>query len=316
MSEDKNEQQQQDYLSKFVNNTEEIKDNIKEINEKLTIGDSPSLEYLNVDISVLPLGIFYKPGTKIRIRAAKVQEIQNYSVVDDKNMVDVTEKMNQLLSSCVKITFPNGNVGSYKDLKDGDRLFLIFMIRELTFQKGPSLAKDVTCDSCEHEFKIPFRSTNGTEQKKSLIKHEMPDKLDKFFNKELRCFEFNVNNVIWRLAPPSIGIQEIFFENIKTKVQTEKKPNVSFLKIIPYTLYNKSKISDDGIKVKEQEFKALDMYTFQFLNQAVDKMIFGLKGLEMTCPECGSEVHTDMTFPNGASSIFMLPDVFDDFIEK
>lgn len=315
MSGDTNKQQE-DYLSQIANRTEQLSEDIKIIKENIFSDSSPNLEYLNVDIDMLPLGIFYKRGTQIKIRAAKVSEIQNYSVVDDKNMVDVTEKMNQLLSSCIKFVFPDGSAGSYKDIKDGDRMFLIFMIRELTFQKGPSIAKDVACEHCGFEFKIPFRATHGPEQKRSLISHDMPKKLEKFFNRELRCFEFDINGVKWKIAPPTIGIQETFFENIKSKVQNGKTPNVSFLKIIPYTLFDKSKISDDKIKEKEDEFKKMDMYSFQFLNQAVEKMIFGLKGLEMVCKECGKEVHTDMTFPNGASSLFVLPDIFDDFIEK
>ena len=92
-------------------------------------------------------------GIKIKIRAAKVHEIQAYSIISNENILDVTEKMNQMLSSCVKVTLPNGQNGSYKDIKDGDRLFIIFMIRELTFQKGNSLAKDVTCNFCNNNLK-------------------------------------------------------------------------------------------------------------------------------------------------------------------
>lgn len=313
---DEKEQQQQDYLARFVDNQDNTNDQLQEIKESIDslAPNKPSLEYLNVDIKMLPLGIFYKSGTQIKIRAASVEEIQNYSTVDDKNYIDVTEKMNQLLSSCVRIIHSNGSQGTYKDLKDGDRLFLIFMIRELTFQKGPSLAKDVTCEHCKHEFKIPFRATHGPEHQKSFELHEMPEKLNKFFNRELKCFEFNINGVTYKIAPPSIGIQEIFFEDIKGKVQSDKSPNVSFLKIIPFTLWDRSKITPEGIKAKEDEFKRMDMYTFQFLNQAVEKLIFGVKGLKSTCPECGGEVHTDMTFPEGASSLFVIKDIFEDFI--
>jgi hypothetical protein len=48
----------------------------------------------------------------------------------------------------------------------------------------------------------------------------------------------------------------------------------------------------------------MDMDTFLFLDEAVSKMLYGIKELRQNCPECGEEVHTDMTFPKGASSIF------------
>jgi len=308
--------QQEDYLSKFLT---EQKEDIKEIKSSvktISQANSSSLEYLSVDLDILPLGIFYQEGTKIKIRAAKVHEVQAYSVVDDKNFLDVTEKMNQLLSSCVKFTLPNGNAGSYKDIKDGDRLFIVFMIRELTFQKGNSLAKEVTCPHCSWEFSIPFRSTANNEFPRTFEKHEMTDSIKKFFNKELKCFEFNINGVVYKLGPPNIGIQEIFYSDIKTKVQAQKNPNVSFLKIIPYMLWDRTTITDDGIKAKEDEFKKMDMYSFQVINQAVDKMQFGLKGIKMNCPECQGEVHSDMTFPNGASSLFVIPDFFDNFTKE
>ena len=57
------------------------------------------LDYTNVDLTMLPSGRFYKQGTKIKIRPAKVYEIQAYSVVDDKNFLDVTE-----LASCQLVT--------------------------------------------------------------------------------------------------------------------------------------------------------------------------------------------------------------------
>jgi len=317
MDDKQKEKQQEDYLSKFLKNSEDMSDNIKEIKQTVKNFNQPSsLEYLSVDLDLLPLGIFYQDGTIIKIRSAKVHEVQSYSVVDDKNLLDVTEKMNQLLSSCVKVILPNGNNGSYKDIKDGDRLFLIFMIRELTFQKGNSLAKEVTCPNCKWEFSIPFRATANAEYPRTFEKHEMPDKLKKFFNKNLKCFEFNINGVVYKLGPPNIGIQEIFYSDIKTKVQAQKNPNVAFLKIIPYMLWDRITITEDGIKAKEDEFKKMDMYTFQLINKAVDNMLFGLKGVKMNCPECDGEVHSDMTFPNGASSLFVISDPFDDFVKE
>jgi len=237
-------------------------------------------------------------------------------VVDDKNLIDVTEKMNQLLSSCVRVELPDGKNGSYRDIKDGDRLQIIFMIRELTFQSGNSLAKEIQCDFCSHDFSIPFRATANSRVPKTFTHHEMPEDLKSFYNTENRCFEFEINGHIFKLSPPTIGIQEVFYEDIKNKVAEKKTPNVSFLKIIPFLLHDRITITSDGIKAKEDEFKKYDMNTFQILNHAVDKMVFGLKGLTMKCPECGQEVHTDMTFPNGSSSLFVISNPFDYFDKK
>ena len=274
------------------------------------------LDYLTVDLNALPAGIFYKPGTKIMIRAATVSEVQAYSAIVNENLVDVTEKMNEMLSRCIRIKFPNGMLGSYKDLRDNDRIYLIFMVRELTFQKNVNLAKDVKCGECEHEFKIQYRATPNKEYPKTFVNYQIDENLKLFFNNNERVFEFNVNGKIWKIAPPTISLQEAFFKSIKDSVQNGKTPNVSFMKIIPYTLTHLRTISEDGIKAKEEEFKKMDMEEFQFLNQAVEKLQFGIKELETKCPSCGLEVHTEFTFPEGAASIFVIPSIFDKFTKK
>jgi len=312
---------QNDYLNQFIsdttntNNYEELSSEISEIKNKMPITTN-NLDYLNVDLNALPLGGFYKNGFKLKIRAAKVNEVQAYSVVDDNNYLDVTEKMNHLLSSCVRVELSNGKNGSYKDIKDGDRLPLVFMIRELTFQNGNSLSKETQCEYCSHEFQIPFRATTNAKQPRTFERHEMPEELDNFYDEYERCFIFNIEGANYKLTPPTIGMQEVIYKYIKETVEKKKTPNVSFLKIIPFLMGDRIYITDDGIKSKEDEFKRFDMTTFQILNHAVDKMVFGIKGLKMKCPECGQEVHTDMTFPNGASSLFVVSNPLTYFDKK
>lgn len=300
-------EEKKDALEKFISETTKN----TPIQDEPIVGGGNTLNYITVDLSVLPAGLFYKPGTTIMIRAASVAEVQAYSAIDDQNFLDVTDKMNEMLGRCVRIKHPGGMVGTYKDLKDNDRLFLIFMIRELTFQKNSNLAKDVTCSNCKTEFKIQFRSTPAPDSPKTFVNYEMDKEIEPYFNKQDRTFDFVINDKLWKLAPPCISLQEIFFKNIKEKVQGDKNPNVSFLKIIPFTLWDRKTISEEGIKAKEEEFKNLDMDTFLLLDEVVSKMLFGIKELSQNCPTCGEEVHTDMTFPKGASSIFKPGGILD-----
>jgi hypothetical protein len=190
------------------------------------------------------------------------------------------------------------------------------MIRELTFQKNVNLAKDVKCGECDHEFKIQYRATPSKEHPKSFVNYEMDEKLKPFFDANERAFVFNINKKVWKLAPPTISLQEDFYDYIRKLSEEKKKPNVAFMKIIPYTLVHLRKITEDGIKAKEKEFKEMEMEEFQFLNQAVAKMEFGIKELKATCPSCGMEVHSEFTFPEGAASIFSIPNIFDKFTQK
>jgi hypothetical protein len=125
------EKKNEEYLKNLLSD-DDSKDKKAKPKEVIATNDyaPPSSEYSLVDIKLLPGARFYKAGTKISIRAAKVSEIQAYSVVDDENFVDITEKMNELLSRNVLFVHPDGKKGTYRDLKDADRMFVIFMIRE------------------------------------------------------------------------------------------------------------------------------------------------------------------------------------------
>ena len=304
-----------DPLTKYLQN--ETSPKVEVDDDDLNYNDSDLLNYLSVDLNALPAGIFYKAGTKIMIRAAEVSEVQAYSAIVNENLVDVTEKMNEMLSRCVRVKFANGMVGSYKDIRDNDRIYLIFMIRELTFQKNINLAKDVKCDECEHEFKIQYRATPTKDYPKTFVNFDIKDEMKPHFDTTERAFVFNVNGKIWKLAPPTISLQEDFFNYIKKEVEEKRKPNVAFMKIIPYTLVHLRKITEDGIKAKEKEFKEMkDMDEFLFLNDAVSKMEFGIKELSVMCPSCGLEVHSDFTFPEGAANIFTIPNIFSKFTKK
>ena len=311
LSNSEREKQNIEYLNKILK-SDNKKDEPKEIiSERF---DAPKSDYIQIDISSLPTGKFYKSGTKISIRACKVAEIQSYSMVDDNNFVDITEKMNELLSKNVLFYHPNGTKGSYKDIKDSDRMFIIFMIREMTFQGGNTLTKEVTCPHCSNEFHIPFRATRGLETPITFEMQELSKDIEKFYNREENAYEIIHNNVSWRLGPPTIGIQEDFYDEIKRNVQADKKPDVAFMKIMPFLLYDVSSITPEGIKDKHKDFKNMnDLVLFQGLNEIVGKMQFGIKGLKMNCPQCGLEVRTELTFPKGASKLFELPNILDRF---
>ena len=312
-----NEKKNQDFLESLLEGDKPTKTQPKENTLFEVDNDTyapPSLEYSLIDINVLPSARFYKQGTKISIRPAKVTEIQSYSVVDDKNFVDITEKMNELLSRNILFTHSDGKKGTYRDLKDADRMFIIFMIREMTFAGGHTITKEVQCNKCDTEFSIPFRATAGQGGPATFELLTADQSIERFWNNEERCYELVHKGVAWRLGAPTIGIQEDFYDEIKREVNNEKKPNITFMKIVPFLLYDRSYITEDGIKAKLKEFTNMnDLVLFQGLNAIVNGMTFGIKGLVMDCKECGTEVHTEVTFPSGASTIFEIPNILDSF---
>jgi hypothetical protein len=307
------EMSEEDYLKRHLNdidpskNQNNFNDNTtqKPIVEASKVSD---LQYFNFDIRELPCGQFYPTGTLFMVRPAQVKEIQAYSMVDDQNFYDIVEKMNDILQSCVRVKYSDGKIGSYLDIKDQDRLFLVFLIRELTFQSGNSLSVNAKC-SCGEEVAISLNKEN-------FVFHEIDEKLERFYNRNSGSYHFKtVNGKAFELTPPNIGLQKAFTEYIMKENNEKRNPNLAFLKIIPFMMNGRTSITYDGVKAKVKEFEEMDDISFQFLNAAVGKMTFGIKELKKLC-QCGEEVHTDMQFPNGASSIFVIHDAFEAYIKE
>jgi hypothetical protein len=268
------------------------------------------LSFFNIDVKELPCGKFYPRGTLVMVRPAKTKEIQSYSMVDDNNFYDVIEKMNDILRSCVRVKYSNGEIGSYLDIKDQDRIFLILMIRELTFQKGNILAVSSTCADCNTDNQIELI-------RKNFRFHEFDEKLMKYYNQSTNSFIFKTKNgKEFEISPPNIGLQRSFTEYIIKENNDKKAPNLSFLKIIPFMMRGKNSVKYEEIKKSLEEFEKIEDMSFQFLNQAVSKMTFGIKQLSHNCTSCGVEIRTDMQFPNGSSGIFVIHDAFEAFIEE
>ena len=300
---------EEDYLKKHLEEIESkssfrLKDSNNIKSEVTTISN---LKYFSFDVKEFPCGLYYPVGTTIQIRAAEVAEIQAYSMVDDRNYPDVVSKMTDMLSTCVRVKYPDGNIGSYLDIKDADRIYLIFCIRELTFQQGNYLISKTTC-SCGQEVNIELRREN-------FVFNRM-EKLSKYFNPSMRCYTFVTNNSnTFNLGAPTIGVQKAFVDFISKNVAEGKKLDMSFIKIIPFTLFDRNNISQEGIKSKLEEFKKMDMDSFQFINSAVDRLSFGIKEVVKYC-SCGLEVRSTEVFPDGASSIFVIHDAFEKYIKE
>jgi hypothetical protein len=314
---DKNKENlsEEDYLKKHLGDLEAGKNHFNSdlpFNEAKPVVESArvnDLQYFNFDVNQLPCGRFYPKGTLLMVRPAMVREIQAYSMVDDNNFYDIVEKMNGMLQSCVRVKYPDGKIGSFLEVKDQDRLHLIFLIRELTFQQGNSLSVKAICPCDNTEVQVELITKN-------FVFHEVDEKLDRFFSHSSSSYRFQLKNGReYEVTPPNIGLQKAFTDYIIKESNEKRTPNLAFLKIIPFMLPGRTSITMDGITAKLKEFEEMDDISFQFLNSAVGKMTFGIKELKKMC-ECGEEVHTDMQFPNGASGIFVIHDAFEAYIKE
>lgn len=307
MSDKNKEMSEDDYLKRHLGANEPKKD-IFEENVKADGFITSELKYFSFECEQLPCGKFYPPGTLLKVRPAETKEIQYYSMVNENDPNDVIEKINYMLQSCIRIKYSDGRIGTYLELKDQDRIYLLFMIRELTFQQGNSLSVNTEC-VCGEKVEIELVRAN-------FRFYEEDERLKRFYSSSKGLYHFDVSNGdSFEVTPPNIGLQKAFVDYINREHLSKRTPNMSFLKLMPFTLVDRTNISNDGMIAKLVEFEKMSDISFQFLNSAVSRMTFGIKGLGKTC-SCGEEVTAEMELPNGFGGIFVIHDAFEAYIKE
>lgn len=261
--------------------------------------------YIELDPKLFPTkGLFYENESKFLIRAASVKEIRSFSVINDQDPWSVDEGINDILKGCL-IYRIGPKTMSYKDLKEDDRFYVIMSIRELTFVKGENkIELKPICSECGTQNSIELRS--------ELIDTKMPsEKMMSYYSDENKIFEVKTksNGVIY-VEPPSVGVSMQITGYIKKLQESGKKPDDSFLKILPYMVKEWRGLNEKTIKDLEVEFIGWDATLFQTMNVIVDmsKVVIS-ENVKLTCSGCQAEVTTPISFPDGIRSLFVISNI-------
>ena len=268
-------------------------------------------DYHNIPLDCLPsLGRFYPENTQISIRAARVDEIREFSAIDENDIKDVTDKLTYMVSQCVKVHY--GNVpGSYRDLMSADRIVLILKIREITFLDGMSSIKlPVPANACETvgcktQDTVVFNST------KLNFTTPAPE-LEKYYDSVNKCYNVRTKSFgVITLFPPSIGVTSIITNWIVDQAKEEKKFDAALTEILQYLVGNWRKLNSKSIFNILGELSAWPTEKFALVYRLIEKINIGIEfELKDRCETCGGEITVPITFPDGYKSLF-VPTVSD-----
>jgi hypothetical protein len=299
-----------DILSSYIQeNTGIKKPEIKIVASDERIGD---MKYITFPVTDAPCGIFYPQGSTFQIRPAEVAEIQAYSMVDETNIFDVYDKFMNLIIACVKIKYPDGSIGSGMDIKYKDVLYLILLLREITFQKGATIDLPASC-SCgtNTEIKIPLL-------RKNVIKAEFNDKLMKYYDGATgSLIVTSKEGIKYSLGAFTIGLFKTFREYATKKATRKEKIGDVFSAFMSFTgalCHTKISLTEEAIDAKFKEFSIMDKKAYQAIYSIAKELEkIGIEEVKMNCSECGLEVRTDIRFPFGYTSIFVDESAADDY---
>lgn len=301
------------------NNEQESK-NIQNIgpNKKIKVDTiEMNSKWVNVELSELPYSKFYKDGAKLFIRSVMTRELQSFAVIDENNPYDVQVKLNELLKACTKIEYPDGTVGDYKDIMDGDRNTVIILLSKISAKKLKKLQVEKSCScSMDEKQEIEFIPRN-------YVYLEENEKIAPFFDENEKVYKFpitiNNNDLTVKLAPPTIGMSEsmnLYIIYKGAKYNGKEIPTMSFIQCLPYLKCGEG-VNEMGIEALEQEeynFEKLTEDYFAFIYDAIQHIKFGIEKVRISCKNCGKELAVPYTFPDGPKSLFIVPNSFEQFI--
>jgi len=265
-----------------------------------------SMDYVNIPLDTLPSGgRFYPEGTRILIRAARVGEIREFSIINEEDPKDIRDKMTYIVSQCTKVYYGN-TPGHYKDILEDDRIVLVFKIRELTFTDArQSIKIPVPEGSCQTPGCHPQETVDFDSSKLEFL--HPSEKLEKYYDPVERCYNIQTKSFgTIKLYPPTIGVTSIVADWIREQQREDKKIDAALTDILLYTIKDWRTFSSKQIFPKITEMAGWSTEKFALVLRLKDEITVGIEfEIKERCAQCGGELTIPVSFPEGFRSLFV-----------
>ena len=265
-----------------------------------------TMDYVNIPLETLPSqGRFYPEGTRILIRAARVNEIREFSIINEEDPKDIRDKMIYIVSQCTKIYYGN-TPGHFRDILEDDSLVLVFKIRELTFVDGQSSIKipvpEGACQTpgCKPQEYVYFDS--------SKLEFKTPsDLIEKYYDPNERCYNIQTKRFGFiKLYPPTIGVTTVIADWIRERQLDNGKIDAALADILPYTIKDWRTFNGKQVFAKITELAGWSTEKFALVLRLKDEINLGIEyEIKEECAQCGGELTIPVTFPDGFRSLFV-----------
>lgn len=259
-------------------------------------------------------GMFYPPDIDISKRPLDVEEIKHYSTMDEDDFIDIDDKVNYVLKKGLKI-YSGGKEISHKYLKEADKLFLLFDIRDITFDDRENILYQTVQSPCHgKKEKVEIEnSVFGYYEIKKAIMH--------YYSEEERCFIITHKSdkpkfQPFRLYVPSIGVLQFISRYIRDKeIEKQRQKggfyDKQFLTFLQFMVKDWVDLTNDTIDKYYKDYKSWGPDKHSVVCLWVEKMDLSIKPtIERRCKEegCDKPFSTQIRFRDGYKSIFYIQD--------
>ena len=273
----------------------------KEAAELRKTGQHNYLGWQELDIESLPSkGLFYPEGTKIYVRAATGGEIKHWSTMNVEKFEEVDAHINYVIEKCCKISIPDDEYmgGSWKDLNDIDRLYILFAIRDFTFPVGNN---ELMFNVSENE-QIPIIKDN-------IDFINFPEELMKYYDEHDRCFKLRFKNgKVINLYITTLGVGNWLKNYITQKQQAREQVDQDFLMYAPLLIKSYRRFSVRAYEAMIEESTNWGIQEWSALSHFRDIIMSQTEPMIRYTDEAGLERSAPLTFRGGFKSIFTVSD--------
>lgn len=275
-----------------------------------TISGANDSYWKKVPLENLPSkGLFYGDDAELTIRSAEVSEVRQWSTMDEGDVLDIDDTLNFILEKCCRFKLNGGTTWlSWRDILEIDRLFIIFLIHEITFPAGQNelFTKFECTGTCVDEIKF---SDKLKVHSYMLQLFEMPEELMEWYSAEFKCFVVNSTklNETFYLYMPTIGNVERLRKRIAELRKAGTKVDKPFIKMAPYLIQDWSTFDKKVYQKMQTDSFVWHVNKFTFVNKFVDLLQASRKSMvSTTCPKCGA----NLTAPIFSKFSFTVKDFF------
>lgn len=297
------------YLRKLIEADEKLENNPAVALEKVL------MKTMDVDVrevpgnksvspSLLPSkGIFYPKDLVIAISPLKVKHIRHFSTIDETDEIDISKKLNFIINSSVQVQ-TNTPGFTPTSLLEIDRLYLIFLVRNITFVEFPSIIKlKSSCNECGHVDMVDVRS-----ERLGAIREGSLDEYLSMYSEESRSIEFNLSNETIRLYLPSMHNIELcrrmIIENSLGQ-EDQDKFMLSFL--VPPG----KNLSEDDLRAFENDIDGWTPDKYSVVKSFINRVNSSYSiDVYYKCSDCSAGVATPLRFHRGIKELF-VPELSD-----
>lgn len=265
----------------------------------------------NVPFEKLPSkGKFYASNMTIAIRPMRIEEVNDVTSTDETNIVDVYNGLNTMLETCTRIKYGD-TLGNYRDLLKCDEMYLLFLIRELTYPSA-TITLDIPAGSCDTAGckAVPFMKVRISDL---TINYQEDESIMKYYNEIDKTFRFRMKNgETIDMKPSTIGSHAKAFDYAVEKETHQEKYSKGVLQIVPLTIKWED-LTEKQILDFSSNILGWDIEKFNVIYRLAKKVDQYGQSLttEIECPVCGGRLTVPVTFPGNFQDIF-IPDVSDE----